>query len=46
MADHLGMTGIHVNRLLRDFRERDIAAMRSHIIEIFDCERLAQIAMH
>jgi CRP/FNR family transcriptional regulator, anaerobic regulatory protein len=44
LADHLGITAIHVNRVLRVFRESGLAQVRDGEVSILDLERLAAIA--
>ncbi len=44
LADHLGITAIHVNRTLRTLRESGIATARDGKVSIHDLGRLRQIA--
>jgi DNA-binding transcriptional regulator LsrR (DeoR family) len=44
LADHLGITAIHVNRVLRVFRENGLAQVRDGEVSIPDLERLATLA--
>ena len=44
LADHLGITSIHVNRVLRVFRENGLAQVRDGEVSILDLERLAELA--
>lgn len=44
LADALGMTPVHINRMLRDLRERDIIAMRRNCITIRNPSALASVA--
>jgi CRP/FNR family transcriptional regulator len=44
LADHLGITAIHVNRVLRVFRESGLTQVRDGEVSILDLERLAAIA--
>ncbi len=44
LADALGMTPVHINRMLRDLRERDIIAMRRNCITILNPTALASVA--
>ncbi len=44
LADHLGITAIHVNRVLRNFRENGIATVRDGKVSIHDYAGLRQIA--
>jgi CRP/FNR family transcriptional regulator, anaerobic regulatory protein len=45
LADHLGITPIHVNRVLRSYRERGILQVREGEVSILDLETLASIAL-
>ena len=44
LADHLGITAIHLNRVLRTFREHGILVLRDGDASITDMPRLAKIA--
>jgi CRP-like cAMP-binding protein len=44
LADHLGITAVHVNRVLKTFREGGIASVRDGFVTILDLERLTRIA--
>jgi CRP/FNR family transcriptional regulator, anaerobic regulatory protein len=44
IGDHLGLTVVHVNRVLRSLREQGIVQVRNRVAEIIDPERLAQAA--
>jgi CRP-like cAMP-binding protein len=44
MADHLGITPVHVNRVLRAFREEGLATVRDGQVRIEDLDKLAQRA--
>jgi CRP/FNR family transcriptional regulator, anaerobic regulatory protein len=45
LADYLGLTAIHVNRVLKAFREREIVAIREGTVRILDFQRLRLIAL-
>jgi CRP/FNR family transcriptional regulator len=45
LADFLGLTAIHVNRVLRVLREREIVAIREGEVRILDFDRLRQLAL-
>jgi CRP/FNR family transcriptional regulator, anaerobic regulatory protein len=45
LADYLGLTAIHVNRVLKALREREIVAIRDGEVRIRDFERLRQLAL-
>jgi CRP-like cAMP-binding protein len=45
LADFLGLTAIHVNRVLRALRERDIVLIREGTVRILDFENLKRIAL-
>ena len=40
LADHLGLTAVHVNRVLRAFREAGIVTIRDGSVHIADLDRL------
>jgi CRP/FNR family transcriptional regulator, anaerobic regulatory protein len=44
LADHLGLTAIHVNRVLKGFRENGIVVVRDGQVSILDLARLTAIA--
>jgi CRP-like cAMP-binding protein len=44
LADHLGITAIHVNRVLKVFRESGIVVVRDGEVNILDLGRLSEIA--
>lgn len=44
LADHLGITAIHVNRVLKVFREKGLAQVREGKVTILNLEGLAAIA--
>jgi CRP/FNR family transcriptional regulator len=44
IGDALGLTNIHVNRVLRRLREDGIVQLRAHVLEILDPDRLAEEA--
>jgi CRP/FNR family transcriptional regulator len=44
LADHLGITAVHVNRVLRAFRERDIVLVRDGKVTIRDLDALSRHA--
>ena len=44
MADHLGMTPVHVNRVLKGLRDRNIVSISGGRVEITDLEALAAAA--
>jgi CRP/FNR family transcriptional regulator len=44
LADHLGLTAIHVNRVLKVFRENGVAVVRDGEVSILDLDRLTAIA--
>jgi CRP-like cAMP-binding protein len=41
LADHLGVTAIHVNRVLKIFREGGVASVRDGVVSILSLEELA-----
>lgn len=45
LADYLGLTAIHVNRVLKAFREREIVVIREGTVRILSFERLRLIAL-
>jgi CRP-like cAMP-binding protein len=42
LADHLGLTAVHVNRVLKTFREAGIVTIRDGRVDITDLDRLTQ----
>jgi CRP/FNR family transcriptional regulator, anaerobic regulatory protein len=44
LAAHLGLTAVHVNRVLRGFRENEIVDIRDGRVSIGSLERLAEVA--
>jgi CRP/FNR family transcriptional regulator, anaerobic regulatory protein len=44
LADHLGLTLVHVNRMLRQLREEEIVRLDRQIVIIQDIERLRDLA--
>ena len=44
IADHLGLTLVHVNRTLRKLREEEILTVRSGLVQIHDIDALALYA--
>src|SRR6202012_1813901 len=44
LADHLGITAVHVNRVLKEFRDSGIMTVRDGRVRIGDFELLAQRA--
>jgi CRP/FNR family transcriptional regulator, anaerobic regulatory protein len=44
LADHLGVTPVHVNRVLKSFRESGVVLVREGEVVILDLTRLAQAA--
>jgi CRP-like cAMP-binding protein len=45
LADYLGLTAIHVNRVLRTLREREIVVVRDGTVRILDFENLKHVAL-
>jgi CRP/FNR family transcriptional regulator, anaerobic regulatory protein len=41
LADHLGITAVHVNRVLKEYRERGIVTVREGLVTITDFDSLA-----
>ncbi|KAB2672721.1 Crp/Fnr family transcriptional regulator [Brucella intermedia] len=46
LADALGLTPIHLNRMLRDLREEGLILFRSNRVEILDRKRVAALAQY
>lgn len=44
LAEALGMTTVHVNRILRDLREQEIMTFRGGVVQIHDVKRLHRTA--
>lgn len=44
LADALGLTPIHLNRMIRELREEGLVVFKSYKVEILDRQRLMQIA--
>ena len=44
LSDQLGITAIHVNRVLKGFRENGVVVVRDGLANILDLARLAEIA--
>jgi CRP-like cAMP-binding protein len=44
LADALGLTAIHVNRVLRQLRERGLVTFREGRVEVHDLARLRTLA--
>jgi len=44
LADALGLTAIHINRILRQLRERDLLTVQKGAVKIHDLGRLRKIA--
>jgi transcriptional regulator with XRE-family HTH domain len=44
LADTLGLTSVHVNRILQGFRRDDLIALAHHRLALLDVERLQTIA--
>lgn len=44
IGDHLGLTLVHVNRVLRSLRERRIVSVDRHVVAIRDLARLQRLA--
>jgi CRP/FNR family transcriptional regulator len=44
IGDHLGLTLVHVNRVLRSLRERRIVDVERHVVSIRDLARLQSLA--
>jgi CRP-like cAMP-binding protein len=45
LADHLGITAVHVNRVLKTFRERGVATVRDGYVTIGDLDALTKRAL-
>lgn len=44
LAEACGLTGVHVNRVLRDLRERELLVFRNGQVEILNAKGLASVA--
>ena len=44
LADALGLTAIHVNRVLRQLRERELITVKAHQVIIYDLNGLRELA--
>ena len=44
LADALGLSAIHVNRMLRQLREQDLLTLRKGSVRIHDLNRLRKLA--
>ena len=44
LSDVLGMTSVHMNRMLKELRERNLLSFRGHIVEISDWRGLVALA--
>jgi CRP-like cAMP-binding protein len=44
LAEALGLTSVHVNRMLREIAERKLATFRARRVTIFDLERLEAVS--
>jgi CRP/FNR family transcriptional regulator len=44
LADHLGITAVHVNRVLKTFREAGIVTVRDGLVSITDLDEVVQRA--
>ena len=44
IADALGLTAIHVNRVLRELRDLDLLTVRKGSVRIHDLDRLRKLA--
>jgi CRP/FNR family transcriptional regulator, anaerobic regulatory protein len=44
LADHMGITSVHMNRVLREFRDNGIVTVRNGQVQISDLESLVQRA--
>ena len=46
IGNYLGLTVVHVNRVLRSLRDEQIVHMEKHCATILDLERLENLAYH
>ena len=44
LADTLGLTSVHINRILQGFRRDNLIALAQHRLTLLDVERLQKIA--
>lgn len=44
VGDTLGLTSVHINRVLREFREQRLIAMQHKLLHVFNVEGLQEIA--
>lgn len=44
LGDALGLTPVHVNRVLMKFREQRLISMEHHLLKVLDIERLQKVA--
>jgi CRP/FNR family transcriptional regulator, anaerobic regulatory protein len=45
LADHLGITAVHVSRVLKDFRDRGVVTLSDGRVKIANLDMLAQCAL-
>jgi CRP-like cAMP-binding protein len=46
IGSYLGLTEVHINRVLRSLREEQIAQVEKHCVTIVDLDRLQSLAQH
>ena len=46
IGDALGLTSVHVNRMLRELREEGVLVLKNGVLRLLDSGRLAEIAGH
>lgn len=46
LGDALGLTNVHVNRMLRELREERVLVLRGGVLRVLDPDRLVEIAGH
>ena len=46
IGDALGLTNVHVNRMLRELREEGVLVLKNGVLRLLDPRRLAEIAGH
>jgi CRP-like cAMP-binding protein len=44
LADTLGLTPVHVNRVLQDLRRKGLVTLKSHVLTLLDIDQLQKIA--
>lgn len=44
LADTLGLSGVHVNRIIRQLREQGLVEIHRHSVQILDLKRLEELA--